>query len=136
MKLLLTSYLVIYLLPGYTQQKDSRLPRGLVATLVAKNNKHIRRYEDNDVLKIYYRDSGQIVKAKGRLFIYDTSQVQLIPYGRKNIVTINASAITSIGLWRRGAKITAAVVGGIGAIAGGLALAMQRPNRAGVGGEI
>src|ERR1019366_6858482 len=69
---------------------------------------------------------------KGRLFMYDAGQVQLVPYGRKEVVTINTNDIISIGQWRRSGKITAAVVGGTGVAAISLAASMQQPSRPGV----
>jgi len=55
-----------------------------------------------------------------------------MPFGGKDFVTINAADIISIGLWKRQAKIAAVIVGASGALAIGLALAMQGPQHPGV----
>ena len=111
MKLLLSLYLVLSFLQGHAQRKETNLSDSNRLLLVAKNSKHARLYENKTVLKIHYKRDGIILKAKGRLLINNNDQIQLIPYGKKNIININTTDITSIGLWKRGSKITAVVIG-------------------------
>ena len=111
MKLLLSLYPVLSFLQGHIQRKEANLSDSNRFSLVAKNSKHARLYENETVLKIHYKRDGKILKAKGRLLINNKDQIQLIPYGKKKIITINTTDITGIGLWKRGSKITAGVIG-------------------------
>ena len=121
MKVLLTLYLVLSLLQGHTQKKEANFSDSNRLLLVAKNSKHTRLYENDAVLKIHYRIKGKILKTKGRLHISNQDQIQLVTYRKKKIIAINTADISSIGLWKRGNKITAAV---IGATAGVFTLSM------------
>lgn len=132
MKLLLIVFFFAKILPAYTQNTFGRLPPHTIPFLVAQNSRHARRYANGDLLKIYYSNGIQIIKAKGGLFIRDSSQLQLIPFGRKQAVIINANDIISVGRWKRSAKIAAAITGGTGIAAISLAAAMEQPYRPGV----
>lgn len=133
MKFLFTFCLLFYLLPGYSQQSESRLPVRDRLILVAKNNKHVRRYYNSQILKIFYRDSGNVVKVKGRLLIHNDTQIQLLPFHRKDIITINVNDIVSIGIWQRDLKMISVIIGGTGIVALGLAAtSLQESARTGV----
>lgn len=132
MKLLLTFCMIFYLLNGYAQKKEDYLLVNSDLTLVAKNNKHVHKYENGELLKIVYRDSGNILKAKGRLLINNDTQIQLLPFQKKDIITINLTDISSIGLWRRNLKITSIILGGTGLATLGVAALMIQPQSLGV----
>ena len=132
MKLLLTFCMIFYLLNGYAQKKEDYLLVNSDLTLVAKNNKHVHKYENGELLKIVYRDSGNILKAKGRLLINNDTQIQLLPFQKKDIITINLTDISSIGLWRRNLKITSIILGGTGLATLGVAALMNQPQSLGV----
>ena len=132
MKLLLTFCMIFYLLNGYAQKKEDYLLVNSDLTLVAKNNKHVHKYENGELLKIVYRDSGNILKAKGRLLINNDTQIQLLPFHKKDIITINLTDISSIGLWRRNLKITSIILGGTGLATLGVAALMIQPQSLGV----
>lgn len=132
MKLLLTLCMIFYLLNGYAQKKENYLLVNSELTLVAKNNKHVHKYENGELLKIVYRDSGNILKAKGRLLINNDTQIQLLPFHKKDIITINLTDISSIGLWRRNLKITSIILGGTGLATLGLGALMIQSQSPGV----
>ncbi|HEY5464916.1 MAG TPA: hypothetical protein VIJ95_16760 [Hanamia sp.] len=132
MKLLLTLCMIFYLLNGYAQKKEDYLLVNSDLTLVAKNNKHVHKYENGEPLKIVYRDSGNILKAKGRLLINNDTQIQLLPFHKKDIITINLTDISSIGLWRRNLKITSIILGGTGLATLGVGALMIQPQSLGV----
>ena len=132
MKLLLTFCMIFYLLNGYAQKKEDYLLVNSDLTLVAKNNKHVHKYENGELLKIVYRDSGNILKAKGRLLINNDTQIQLLPFHKKDIITINLTDISSIGLWRRNLKITSIILGCTGLATIGVAALMIQPQSLGV----
>ncbi len=133
MKFFIQVLFLLCFVPGYSQQRDennftSRSP----LVLVAKNKKHSTTYGNGDNLKIFYYEGANVIKAKGRLFVKDTGEIQLLPFGRKDVVSINRNTIKSVGRWSRNGKIAAAVIGGTGAAAIGLALAMEQPATPGV----
>lgn len=132
MKPLLILFLVFYLLPGYSQKPKGRFPENSETFLIAKNSKRSRSYLNGDVLKIHYHAGNEVIKAKGRLFLLNKDSVQLIPYGKKRIVTISVSDISSVGRWSRSNKIASAVIGATGITAAALALAMETPQNPGV----
>ena len=133
MKSFLHILLILCFLPGYSQQKENNNFTSLSAlVLVAKNNKHSATYWNGDNLKIFYYEGVNTIKAKGRLFVKDTGEIQVIPFGRKDVISIKLNTIKSVGRWSRNGKIAAAVIGGTGAAAIGLALAMEPPARPGV----
>ena len=79
---------------------------------------------------VVYKDSisNSILKAKGRLYVINENEVIMIPFGRKDIVSINVHSIISIGVWARNAKISIAVNAGLGAAAISLALSTKGNN--------
>ncbi|MEO6837198.1 MAG: hypothetical protein ABI261_08440 [Ginsengibacter sp.] len=131
MKLLLILCMIFYLGNGYSQKKQDYLLVNSELTLVAKNNKHVYKYENGEPLKIVYRDSGNILKAKGRLLINNDTQIQLLPFHNKDIITINLTDISSIGLWRRNLKITSIILGGTGVATLVLAASMNQSQSLG-----
>jgi hypothetical protein len=72
MKFCIHVIFIFCFLPGYSQQKENNFTPNSTLVLVAKNNKHSVTYENGDVLKIFYQDGVNIIKAKGRLFVKDT----------------------------------------------------------------
>jgi hypothetical protein len=129
MKILLALVFFVYVTTVYPQQTTSKFTFNTSATLIAENAKHVRRYANDEVLKIYYHDSGKIVKAKGSLYILDSNHVQLLPFRSKTTFTLNTSAIYSVGLWKRRGKIDAAILGGTEILTAGIALSTLNPNR-------
>src|SRR6185312_3891805 len=105
MKFLLTGILCFITLFPKAQPNERHIPYNDSDYLVARNNKHTRRYDNGRILKIYYKDSisNRILKAKGRLYIINENEVRMIPFGKKDIVSINIRSITSIGIWARNA---------------------------------
>jgi len=130
MKFLLTGILCFITLFPKAQPNERHIPYNDSDYLVARNNKHTRRYDNGRILKIYYKDSisNRILKAKGRLYIINENEVRMIPFGKKDIVSINIRSITSIGIWARNAKINTAVNTGLGIAATALALSMKGNN--------
>jgi hypothetical protein len=127
MKLLFTGILCFFFFFPKSQPNERHIPYNDADYLVAKNNRHTRKYDNGRILKIYYKDSisNNILKAKGRLYIINEDEVRMIPFGRKDIVSINVHSIISIGVWARNAKISTAVNAGLGIAAVSLALSMK-----------
>jgi NADH:ubiquinone oxidoreductase subunit K len=130
MKFLFTGILCCIFLFAKSQPNERHIPYDDADYLVAKNDKRIRKYNNGRVLKIYYKDSisNSILKAKGRLYIINENEVRMIPFGRKDIVSINVHSIISIGVWARNAKISTAVNAGLGIAAVSLALSTKGNN--------
>lgn len=99
---------------SFAQKPSPSYPLDSVLALAADNGKHARRYTNLRTLKIRYLQDGHIVRAKGRLMIDNLHELQLIPYGHKDIVIINPDSIVRITPWHRKGKIGAAVVAGTG----------------------
>ncbi|HEY5407366.1 MAG TPA: hypothetical protein VIJ92_09765 [Ginsengibacter sp.] len=126
MKIFFTGILCFIFTLSKAQPNERHISYNDADYLVAKNNKHIRRYDNGRILKIYYKDSisNCILKAKGRLYIINENEVRMIPFGRKDIVSIGVHSIISIGIWARNAKISTAVNAGLGIAAISLVLSM------------
>ena len=130
MKFLFTGILCFIFLFPKAQPNERHIPYDNADYLVAKNNKHTRKYDNGQILKIYYEDSisNSILKAKGRLYIINEDEVRIIPFGRKDIVSINVHSIISTGIWARNDKISTAVNTGLGIAAISLALSMPESH--------
>lgn len=100
--------------------------------LVADNGRHYRLYTNQRTLKIHYTQGGNLVKAKGRLYIASIREIQLIPFGKKDIVTITLDSIVSTTPWHRKGKIGAAIVAATGLAAFGGAALLASPRSPGV----
>ncbi len=127
MKFLFTGILCFICLFTKSQPGERHVPYNDSDYLVAGNNKHTRRYDNGRILKIYYKDSisNSILKAKGSLYIINDNEVRIIPFGKKDIVSINVHSIISVGVWARNAKISTAVNAGLGIAATCLALSAK-----------
>ena len=138
MKLLLTFFLAIILCPCYSQKTEGPQQININAALVAKNSRHTRIYRNGTLVKVFYRNPDDLKKIKGTLFALRDGRIQVAPFGRKQIITINLPDIVSVGLWARQDKTAAAIIGGTGLIAlGGGALLMEPQGRGDVtGGNI
>lgn len=132
MRLLLTFFLVFYLSSNYAQPPASGFSGNAGQALVAKNNKHTRRYKNGELLKIFYHDGNKISKAKGTLLINTDNQIFMLPFHKRDHIIINVNGITSIGLWKRSFKSASVILGGTGALTLGLLALANQPQRSGV----
>lgn len=132
MKLLLTVFLCMILYPCYSQKNEGPQQVEINTALVAKNNRHTRIYRNGTLIKIFYKNPVEIKKIKGTLFALRDGRIQVAPFGRKQIVTINLQNIESVGFWARQDKTAAAIIGGTGLLALGGALLMMPEARPGV----
>ncbi|MEO8819379.1 MAG: hypothetical protein ABI267_09510 [Ginsengibacter sp.] len=138
MKPLLTFFCVIILFPCYSQKIKSPQQIDINTALVAKNSRHTRIYRNGNLVKIFYKDSVDIKKIKGALFALRDGRIQVAPFGKSKIITMNLPDIVSVGLWARPDKTAAVIIGGTGLVAlvGG-ALLLEPSGRGGVtGGNI
>lgn len=134
MRILFTFFLIFYSLPGYALQPETHLSDNAGFTLVAKNNKHTRRYKNGEILKIFYHDGSKILKARGKLLIINQNEILMVPFHKRDIITINVNDIESIGLWKRNYKTSSIIIGGTGLMAIGLAASINQPQGSGLGG--
>ncbi|MDQ6844452.1 MAG: hypothetical protein M3Z92_08895 [Bacteroidota bacterium] len=121
MKLLLLFFASVYLRPAVGQQTTDRFPLNNQYRVVAKNEKHTRKYANRPPLKITYWDSDITIKAKGRLLFYNNDEIQLLPYRNRDIITIKIASIVSIQRWNRPGKKAIAILAGTGVLALGVA---------------
>ena len=135
---MLTVFLSIILYPCYSQKTEGPQQVDINIALVAKNSRHTRIYRNGTLVKVFYKNPVDIKKVKGTLFALRDGRIQVAPFGRKQIITINLPDIVSVGLWARQDKTAAAIIGGTGLIAlGGGALLMEPQGRGDVtGGNI
>ena len=118
MRILLLFFISFYSISAISQ---IRLFRGREKEpfLVAKNVKHSRWYHEDKPLKITYTDSnGNIVKAKGRLVINDSINIELHRFNGRRVSVINPDNIISIERWSGPDWISAGIVAGVGTLIG------------------
>ncbi len=87
---------------------------------IAKNNKHSHSFKNGQSVKIYYRDNNIVTKVKGRISIINENEMQLIPFGRKNVTYLHIDSIISMGIWARKGKVSIGINAGIGIVGAAL----------------
>lgn len=128
MKFLILFFIGLYIQPVFAQLRADHSLLNNQYRLVAENGRRVRKYANRQPLKIEYRNNDEIRKAKGRLLFFNGDEIQLLPYGRKDIVNIKINSIISIQRWNRPGKIGVAILGGTGLAALGLAFLSYNPN--------
>lgn len=88
--------------------------------LVADNGRHHKQYPNLKLLKIRFLDEGGEEKvAKGKLVILNDAEIQLIPFGKKPIVTIGTDSILSVTVVHRKGRVASLVYTAIGVVTTG-----------------
>lgn len=113
MKFLLLLILILNFTAGEAQHSEKIFKQNN-SVLIAQNDKHSRAYKNGKTVKIHYHYKNSFRKAKGRISIVNENEIQIIPYGKKHIISINPDSIISIGIWLRTGKIITAVSAGLG----------------------
>lgn len=119
---------VICIMPVQAQEAHHRFLYNNHVRLVADNGKRIRKYALKQPLKIEYYGANGITRAKGKLIFYNPDEIRLLPYGKKEIVSVKIDSITSIQRWNRPGKIGIAILAGTGLAALGLAYITMPSN--------